>query len=164
VGRRVQEAGDLTGARQFGRQGRDGIGPLGEPALDVDGDQGGDGPQRPGQGQGFGPGGAGGVGTSRARWYAGRLHTLPDVVLYSERGLSLAGPGVREVRCAAKDAAYRFRYDGLKLMLRSGDQYLFIPGNWTPATGTAFVLPRTSSLRLEFARPFTHPRTSHPTC
>ncbi|MGE5290852.1 MAG: hypothetical protein ACM3ML_27395, partial [Micromonosporaceae bacterium] len=59
-------------------------------------------------------------------------------------------PGVREVRCRGLQAAYRFRYDGLKLVLQSGDQYLFVPAAWTPANGVAILIPRSDSLRVEF--------------
>jgi hypothetical protein len=46
--------------------------------------------------------------------------------------------------------SYRYRYDGLKLVLQSGGQYFFLPAGWTTADGAALVLPRTDSLRLEF--------------
>jgi len=95
---------------------------------------------------------SGAVGRTRARQLAAELPTHPDVVLYSERSLNLRVPGVREVECVGEDAAYGFRYEGLKLVLHSADQYLFLPGRWTPADGVAVLLPRTDSLRVEFAR------------
>jgi hypothetical protein len=64
--------------------------------------------------------------------------------------LSLHAPGVRETRCHDPNAAYRFRYDGLKLVLQSGDQYLFLPEGWSPSNGVAILMPRSPSLRLEF--------------
>jgi hypothetical protein len=90
------------------------------------------------------------VGTSRARDFVAKLPGYPGVVLYSARSLSLNAPGVRETKCRDPQAAYPFRYDGLKLMLRSGDQYLFLPQAWTPANGAAILVPRNDSLRLEF--------------
>lgn len=90
------------------------------------------------------------VGRSRASNFVAGLTTYPNVVVYSERSLSLYAPGVHEVRCHDPQAAYRFRYTGLKLMLQSGDQYLFVPAEWTPAKGVAILIPRISSLRLEF--------------
>ena len=63
------------------------------------------------------------------------LPIYPSAVIYSERSLNLRAPGVREVRCQDQEAAYRFRYDGLKLVLQSGDQYLFLPEAWTPRDG-----------------------------
>ena len=90
------------------------------------------------------------VGRSRASQFEVELPTYPDAVLYSERSLSLHAPGVQEVRCQDPEAAYRFRYDGLKLVLQSGDRYLFLPEAWSPADGVAIVMPRNDSLRLEF--------------
>ncbi|GAA3841008.1 hypothetical protein GCM10022226_74310 [Sphaerisporangium flaviroseum] len=90
------------------------------------------------------------VGRSRARQFAAKLPTYPGVIVYSDRSLSLDAPGVREVRCHDAKAAYRFRYSGLTLMIQSGGQYLFLPRSWSPARGTALLMPRDGSLRLEF--------------
>jgi hypothetical protein len=90
------------------------------------------------------------VGRSRAAAFVADLPFYPSVVVYSQRSLSLHAPGVREVRCRDSQAAYRFRYDGLKLMLESGGQYLFVPSAWTPGQGVAILIPRSDSLRLEF--------------
>jgi hypothetical protein len=91
------------------------------------------------------------VGTGRAQQIEATLPGSADVVAYSEKRLSLQAPGVREVTCQDPDAAYRFRYEGLKLVLQSGNQYLFLPAGWTHANGTTIVLPRSEALRLEFS-------------
>jgi hypothetical protein len=93
------------------------------------------------------------VGDGRARQAVAELPTTPDAVVYSQRSLRLAVEGVTEYRCADPDAAYRFRYDGLKLVLASGGQYLLISGAWTRENGTAVLLPRSDAVRLEFAPP-----------
>ena len=90
------------------------------------------------------------VGRSRARQFVAELPLYPSAVIYSERSLNLHAPGVREVRCQDQEAAYRYRYDGLKLVLQSGNQYLFLPQAWTPADGVAILMPRTDTVRLEF--------------
>ena len=90
------------------------------------------------------------VGNAKASHFAANLAWDPSVLVYSERSLSLHAPGVREVRCRDADAAYRYRYDGLTLMLESSDQYLFVPYSWRPDTGAAILIPRSDSLRLEF--------------
>ena len=101
---------------------------------------------------------AGEVGRGRAVQIAGELSSTPDAVVFSEKRLALGGvPGVSEYVCAddavKDDSAYRFRYDGLKLVLQSGGQYLFLPAGWTWEVGPAVVIPRTDSLRLEFSAP-----------
>lgn len=90
------------------------------------------------------------VGRSRAQDLAATLGQEPAVMIYSQKDLSLAAPGIRRIRCHDPQAAYQFRYDGLKLVLESGDLYLFLPENWTPADGTAVLLPQSDSVRLEF--------------
>jgi hypothetical protein len=90
------------------------------------------------------------VGRSRARDVVRELPTQPQVVLYSAQSLGLHAPGVREVACQGQEALYRFRYEGLKLILQSGDQYVLVPETWSRADGVTFVMPRNDSLRLEF--------------
>jgi hypothetical protein len=93
------------------------------------------------------------VGEGRAREAVAELDSAADAVLYSERSLRLAVVGVTEFRCQDPEAAYRFRYDGLKLVLQSGGQYLLVSAEWSRENGTAVVLPRTDAVRLEFATP-----------
>jgi hypothetical protein len=93
------------------------------------------------------------VGAGRARETVAQLDSAADAVLYSERSLRLAVMGVTEFRCQDPEAAYRFRYDGLKLVLQSGGQYLLVSADWTRENGTAVLLPRTDAVRLEFATP-----------
>ena len=79
--------------------------------------------------------------------------TVPAAVLYSEQSLSLAVPGVSEARCTDPEAAFRFRYDGLRLVRQAGDHYLLLPATWNRDDGVAVLIPRSSTVRLEFARP-----------
>lgn len=101
------------------------------------------------------------VGQTRARLFVAKLQTEPRVVLYSEKGLSLTAPGVITTRCRDPQAAYHFRYDGLRFVLQARDQYLLLPAQWSPRDGVVFLVPRTDSVRLEFA-PITSP--ARPAC
>jgi hypothetical protein len=92
-----------------------------------------------------------GVGTGRAQQFEASLSTLPDVVLYSEKGLGLEAPGVHKLQCQDSETAYRFRYDGLKMVLQSGNQYLLLPAGWSHTAGAAILIPRKDTLRLEFS-------------
>ncbi|MGH3835665.1 MAG: hypothetical protein ACRDSF_08155 [Pseudonocardiaceae bacterium] len=93
------------------------------------------------------------AGIDRAHQFETSLASRSDVVAYSEKRLSLQAPGVREVTCQYPDAAYQFRYDGLKFVLQAGSQYLLLPAGWTRAQGAAILIPRSDSLRLEFSPP-----------
>ncbi|KZB79459.1 hypothetical protein [Amycolatopsis regifaucium] len=90
------------------------------------------------------------VGTRRGFETAAGLPSRPAATLYSAESLNLTAGGVLQVRCAAPDAAYKYRYTGMKLLLQSGGQYVFVPSDWRASTGVAFVLPKTEKLRLEF--------------
>jgi hypothetical protein len=102
-----------------------------------------------------------GIGTGRAQQMEDSLTSWPDAVLHSRQSLSLHGPGVRETVCGTPDGAFPFRYEGLKLVLQSGDQYFFLPAGWTREHGSALVIPRTDDLRLEF---HTAARSYPPSC
>lgn len=91
------------------------------------------------------------VGSRRGADVVTALPTWPDVVVYSRRNLNLSDPDVRETDCGDLDSAYRYRYDGLKLILQSGNQYLFLPEHWNSSSSTAMVIPRTDEIRLDFA-------------
>lgn len=94
---------------------------------------------------------AGSVGAGRARSLAAGLSGQPDVLLYSAKDLGLSGPGLTETPCTEPNAAYGYRYAGLKLVLQSGNHYFLLPRRWAPGAGPAIVLPRAGSVRLEFA-------------
>jgi hypothetical protein len=94
-----------------------------------------------------------GVGQTRGRQITESLTATSDAVVFSEKDLGISAPGVLKTACAGTDAAYRYRDDGLKLIFQSSGQYLFLPAGWTRSEGSAIVIPRTDSLRLEFTAP-----------
>lgn len=90
------------------------------------------------------------VGRGRAHELVTSLPYRPPVVLYSQHSLSLTAPGVRETHCRGTDATYHYRYEGLRLIRESSNQYLLLPAQWSQQQGVAVLLPRNDSLRLEF--------------
>ena len=93
------------------------------------------------------------VGTGRGGDVMASWPTTPNVAVLSEKRLSVRLPSVVETPCTGNDAAYGYRYDGLKLIQQAGDRYVFLPHDWAPGKGPALVVPRTDSLRLEFTAP-----------
>lgn len=78
-------------------------------------------------------------------------HTRP-VLLYSAQDLQLDSvAAVRQELPDGEHAAYRYRYQGLRLAFVDGDRYFLIGRNWRPRSGTMIVLPR-DGLRMEFPR------------
>lgn len=92
------------------------------------------------------------VGESRAHQVEDALTSeFPRVILDSRDRLHLGAAGVEETRCAASDSGFRFRYQGLRLMLRSGGQYFFLPDTWSRSDGAALMIPEGDALRLQFS-------------
>jgi hypothetical protein len=90
-------------------------------------------------------------GTREAARVAATISRRPDVTVYSAKRLHLEGPTIRETELRGPDAAYRFRYSGLKLVVRSGGKWFLLPASWTPGNrGAALLLPDTDDLRVEF--------------
>jgi hypothetical protein len=90
------------------------------------------------------------VGDKLAHGLETDLVRAPSVVVYSKQQLHISAPGVSETALSNTEAAYRFRYTGLRLLIRPGGKYLLVPRSWSRASGTAFLLPDSNSLRLEF--------------
>jgi len=91
------------------------------------------------------------VGAQRAKDVAATLPSWPAAVLYSERSLNLDIAGVTETVCQSDAEQSVFRYDGLVLITQEGGQLLMLPRSWTEQGGTAVVLAKNDSLRLEFS-------------
>lgn len=90
------------------------------------------------------------VGQGRAQQLAAELPTMPGTRIYAVEDLHLDAPGVTETTCPDDAAAYHFRYDGLRLILRSGDAFLLMPSHWSPHDGVAFVISQSDKIRFEF--------------
>lgn len=92
-------------------------------------------------------------GRAVARSLVVESRSLPQITIFAEERLHLDGPGVREAELTGAEARYRFRYDGLRLLVRSNDRLFMLPTPWRPG-GHAIVLPDDPTLRIElFRRP-----------
>jgi hypothetical protein len=88
------------------------------------------------------------LGRGQARRLERSLSSQPGAVVYSDRRLHL--PGVTEASLSG--GGYRFRYTGLRLLVRSTGRYFLIPDGWSHADGVVFVLRDDESMRVEFTR------------
>ena len=77
------------------------------------------------------------------------LEQLPSVVLYSETPLGLDEP-TSERAIDGREPRYRYRYDELRLLLRSSDTYFLLPDGWKHDDGAVIVLHDGPEIRLEF--------------
>jgi len=76
--------------------------------------------------------------------------SLHLATLYSTNKLHITAPGVVETAQPGPDESYRYRYDGLFLLQRSGDKYFFISDGWDHGAGRLIVVPDSESVRLDF--------------
>jgi len=108
---------------------------------------------------------AGGVGVSRARQLTAELPFQPAVVLYSQHDLDLPSVGITRTRCVSADAGYRYRYDGLVLVLESGSKYLLLPREWSRGGGfPAILLAESDAILLDFYPGIAAPAPSPAAC
>jgi uncharacterized membrane protein YiaA len=90
------------------------------------------------------------IGRGRARGIEAGLANRPSVVVYSERDLHVEGPGVGKEEIGGEQSAYRFRYSGLTLLVRSGGKYFLLPAGWRRSEAGAIALPEADTVRIEF--------------
>jgi hypothetical protein len=76
----------------------------------------------------------------------------PGAVVYCQQRPQIAGHGVTVAVLPGSDSPYRYRYDGLVLLIHSGAVWLLIPAVWTPED-TVIRLPDTPACRLDFRAP-----------
>lgn len=91
---------------------------------------------------------AAGLGSAKGLAIASR----PGVAVYSKQHLAIDALGVTVEEVGNAETAYRFRYLGLKLLVRSDEKYFLLPATWSPADGAVIVLRDDDSLRVEFRR------------
>ena len=89
-------------------------------------------------------------GADQAEAFERRLAYEPAVTVFAARPLVLNGYGLQVDEVGGVDSAYRFRYSGLRLLLRSGERYFLLPVQWQPGDSSVIVLRESSELRLEF--------------
>lgn len=73
------------------------------------------------------------------------LPVQPEAVVYSRQRLQIAGPGITVTRLPGADAAFDYRYTGLRPLIQSGGHWFLLPEGWTRTDGaTVIILPDTT--------------------
>jgi fumarate reductase subunit D len=92
------------------------------------------------------------VGEEYAAQITANPRQLLAVTVYTPKSLELHVPGVVETKLGSPESAYRYRYDGLRLVQRSGNRYLLMSEHWDARTSRIIVLRDTDDIRMEFTR------------
>jgi hypothetical protein len=70
------------------------------------------------------------------------LPIQPQAIVYSRARLQITGPGVTLSRLDASDAAFAYRYSGLRTLIHANGRWYLLPAGWTRDNGaTVIVLP-----------------------
>ncbi|GAB3175639.1 hypothetical protein GCM10027059_49340 [Myceligenerans halotolerans] len=93
------------------------------------------------------------VGQARAHQFVHDLPTYSSVVVRSSTDLQIVEPGVTTAVCSTDESGFRYRYDGLVLMVASGGQYVLIPRTWSRDTSSVVSIPTTDGVRLDHLSP-----------
>jgi hypothetical protein len=100
------------------------------------------------------------LGRGRGEAVLDNLSARPAVTVYSQQRLLLQGPGIRETTLSPGQSShippsepeFSYRYDGLRLIIRSGGNYFLLPERYSRSTGATIMLKESSALRFEFLR------------
>jgi hypothetical protein len=90
---------------------------------------------------------AGWVGATRARQALASPSGLPAVSLLSSKSLHIDVTDVDEEELGA--SGYRYRYTGLRLLIRNDSHYVFLHDGWDRATGQTILVPVDDVERLD---------------
>ncbi|MEV6306878.1 hypothetical protein AB0M02_46300 [Actinoplanes sp. NPDC051861] len=83
-----------------------------------------------------------------ARRLAENLRERPAVVLYSTTDQRLLAPGVKRA-LLPKPAEFRYRYEGLRLLVFSPKRWILLPESWRPGQSPAMIVPRSDAVRVD---------------
>ena len=90
---------------------------------------------------------AGTVGRNQARARLSNIDRRGEIVLYSTEDLRI-DPTYATTSNLGTDGKYRFRYGGLKLLLRTENHYFLLPNNWMPGD-PSLVVPVADAPRID---------------
>jgi hypothetical protein len=85
---------------------------------------------------------------------ATRFAEIPDVVLYSRDRLHVDAANVEETDLGKDYQPYRYRYSGLKLLVRTARASVLIPYSWSTGNAYAVVLRTDADVLITFAPHF----------
>jgi hypothetical protein len=88
------------------------------------------------------------LGRGRAQQIEANISLLPGVTVYSRNDLQLGE--ARLIVAQGDSASYRYRYSGLRFIIRSGGNYFLLPDGWSRSDGVVIVLRDDANIRVEF--------------
>jgi hypothetical protein len=90
------------------------------------------------------------VGKQFARDADANLADHPEVTLYSGKRLSISGSGVTPGKISPDNSRYLFCYQGLRMIIRTGNNYILAPADYEWGSDALYVIPASDDVRLDF--------------
>lgn len=91
-------------------------------------------------------------GVAAANAIEASLLVRPQAVVYSRTRLQITGSGVTLSQLDASDAAFAYRYSGLRTLVHAGGRWFLLPAGWTRDNGaTVIVLPDSVDTRVDLS-------------
>lgn len=89
-------------------------------------------------------------GRGVARYDAGRLSRLPNVILDTKERLFLRSPGIEEtILPASAGQTFHYRYRNLRLLIEGHDRMFLVPEQWS-ASNSTLIVALDNSVRIQF--------------
>jgi hypothetical protein len=95
---------------------------------------------------------AGLAGQGYAAFISAQPGQFAKITIYSPASLEMSAPRIVERPIGTDKSAYRYRYDGLRLLLHSSGKYFLLAYPEAGQTPTVVVLPDNENIRVEFTR------------
>lgn len=78
-----------------------------------------------------------------------RATSKPCVIVHSREALGIYTPGVLTAELVDTQSAYRYRYTGLRLLIRSGEKLFLLPATWADGEPITLVLADSDGVRVD---------------
>jgi hypothetical protein len=79
-------------------------------------------------------------GDAVARALEASLPVQPGAVVYSRQRLQIAGIGITVTHLSGADAAFTYRYNGLRPLIHSGGHWFLLPAGWAHNNGSTVII------------------------
>jgi len=80
------------------------------------------------------------------------IELRPKVTIYSHRDLGMTGGAVNTVSTGSGETRYRFRTEGMRLLIQTGGNYVLIHPDADPSSPTVSIVPINDVIRLDISR------------
>jgi len=89
-------------------------------------------------------------GERLAEDWAAKPRQRPSATILSEKDLKLTGYGITATRISSDDEGYKYRYDGLRVLVYSNSRWFLYPDSWnSDPLATVVVLRDEPTVRVE---------------